>query len=189
MHCSIMGYSSQICDKIFKVLLVTNSVDWFLQKDNPQCLCVCERSDLDRVRGLPCSHASLYYKSSPETHPLSPVTVLTEPRLLSHCCVTHTKAETFSCFLSTILLLMIFWPNEVAENGERKKCPRGQIHTDTLRQVQVYKCRSSEHQRFFLTSKMLLHWNMVGDQYVCSNYLISAIDINDSYSLYKKQKS
>lgn len=188
MHCSIMGYSSQICDKIFKVLLVTYSVDWFLQKQNPLCLCVWDLtwigSEACRVPMLPCiiNHLQRRIRSL--------LLQSWRSRACSHTAVSLTQRQKLPPVFS--LLYYYSWysgPNEVAENGERKKCPRGQIHTDTLRQVQVYKCRSSEHQRFFLTSKMLLHWNMVGDQYVCSNYLISAIDINDSYSLYKKQKS
>lgn len=123
MYCCIMGYSSQICDKIFQVL----------EKENPLCVCVWERSDLDWVGGLPCSHASLYYKSSPEMHQLSPVTVLTEPRLLSHCCVTHTKPEAFSP------LYYYSWYSGLMRSQRMRERDKSQV--PAVRYTQTHSCR------------------------------------------------
>lgn len=151
MHCSIMGYSSQICDKIFKVLLVTYSVDWFLQKQNPLCLCVWDLtwigSEACRVPMLPCiiNHLQRRIRSL--------LLQSWRSRACSHTAVSLTQRQKLSPVFS--LLYYYSWYSGLmrSQRMEREKSPTpgGQIHTNTLTQVQLYKCRLSGHQRFFHT--------------------------------------
>lgn len=72
-------------------------------------------------------------------------------RACSHTAVSHTQ------WLSPIFSLLYYYswysgPNEVTENEERKKIQLPVAkHTNTLAQVQLYKCEASGHQRFFHT--------------------------------------